>query len=265
MNPTSVTKIAFMGGAYGNVPALNACINDALSNECNSIAFLGDAIGFCGHSNETLRILKQKAHLFIAGNLEQQAASGATTCDCGYATKIDEDYGCKAFEWSLKSLSETNKKWIAQWPESLVIETPAGKVLLCHGSPDQSNEFLYASQTSSQRVKKWLKEYNVIGLVCTHTGIPWLQQLSPIRFAANCGVTGKPDHDGDTAVHYILGSFHTYYVNIEIRRVEYDYQAWAKQMRKENVDEIFIAPLETGIWTCGRSSLPAVEDAISKV
>ena len=79
-------------------------------------------------------------------------------------------------------------------------------------------------------------------------------------FAVNCGVVGKPDHDGDTAVHYALidlprGGDAT----VEIRRVAYDQEAWARTMETAGIAPIFIEPVRTGIWTTGVASLPPSE------
>lgn len=78
-------------------------------------------------------------------------------------------------------------------------------------------------------------------------------------FAVNCGVVGKPDHDGDPAVHYALLDLSGNTVNLNLQCVEYDYETWTETLAEEGVDPIFVEPLKTGIWTTGVSSLPALE------
>ena len=251
-------KIALMGGAYGNLPALQACVASAHQQNCDGLFFLGDAIGFAGHSDETLAYIFDEFDVFIAGNLESQAAGGYTSCACGYGAAEDEITGCRSFEWSLNSLSEMNKQKLAILQERDIIDTVSGKVLLCHGSPEIQNEFLYDSTVTDEQIKKWLKENNVSGFVCTHTGLPWIKQFSDGTFAVNCGVTGKPDHDGDLAIHYAIIDCSSSF-DISIEHIVYDVPKLAVQLRKDGVEEIFITPLETGIWTCGVMSLPAEE------
>ena len=53
----------------------------------------------------------------VAGNHEQQAASGAETCACGYDSEEDERISCMAFEYALESLSEANREWLGTWPD----------------------------------------------------------------------------------------------------------------------------------------------------
>ena len=135
-----------------------------------------------------------------------------------------------------------------------------GRLLLCHGSPDQTNEFLYESALNDDRLLGWLEQHDAVGLLCTHTGLPWVRMLPGGRFAANVGVTGKPDHDGDPAVHYaIVAEVSGETPSPVIQRVTYDHERWIEQLQSESVPSIFIQPLHTGRWTTGVESLPDSE------
>lgn len=251
--------IALMGGIYGNLPALAACLEDARSQGAASLAFLGDMTGCCGHSDEAVTLVRRSFQVVVAGNHEQKAAEGALSCGCGYSNPDDERYGCLAHQYAMDSLSEENRSWLATLPDLATIDTPLGRLLLCHGSPDQTNEFLYESLLDNQRLEGWLERYNAVGLGCTHTGIPWVRSLSGNRFAVNCGVVGKSDHDGDPAVHYALLRPAGERFTVELRRVSYDHEAWARQLEAEGVDQVFVTPVRTGIWTTGVASMPAWE------
>ncbi|MCE2990294.1 MAG: metallophosphoesterase family protein [Burkholderiales bacterium] len=251
--------IAFFSGAYGNLPALRACLADADAQGASLKVFLGDATGCCGHSDETIQMLLEQCQVLIAGNLEEQAAIGSLSCGCGYGEGEDNRLSCQAHAYSLESLGEESRLQISQWPQSGVIATPFGRILLCHGSPDQNNEFLYESQLDDARLTAWLTENDCAAMACTHTGLPWVRQLAGQRVAFNAGVVGKPDHDGDPAVHYALLRWQGGKPIVTLQRVEYDQRAWVTQLRAEGIDEIFLSPLETGVWTVGVASLPEVE------
>ncbi len=91
--------------------------------------------------------------------------------------------------------------------------------------------------------------------------VPALQAyIDDASFGVNCGVVGKPDHDGDKAVHYAILEVAAYgAMTLSIRSVRYNQADWCRQLRDEGVPEIFISPLETGVWTTGLSSLPEKE------
>lgn len=253
-------RVAALGGSYGNVAALEACLDDARAQGAEVVAFLGDSIGCCGQSEEVLAVLRERVDVRVAGNHEQQAAARAETCGCGYSSPDDEAVSCEAFRLATEALSDASRAWVASWPERAFVETQGGRVLLCHGSPGHTSEFLYEHELDDLRLEAWLDRFEARGFVCTHSGLHWVRRLRGGRFAVNCGAVGKADHDGDPAVHYALldcpadGD-----VTIEMRRVAYDHEAQAQRMERVGIAPVFVEPIRTGIWTTGVASLPPSE------
>src|SRR5262245_4963575 len=200
-------RLAVMGGAYGNLAALRACLQDAAAMNPDLRAFTGDSIGCCGHSNEVVEMIRQGFDLFVAGNHEQQAVAGSKSCGCGYSSPDDEKISCEAFEIATSTLGDEGRAFLGTWPNEAIVEMEGGRVLLCHGSPGYTSEFLYEAGSADLRLEAWLHHFGVRGFICTHSGLPFGRHLSGRRFAVNCGVVGKPDHDGDTAVHYVFVEF----------------------------------------------------------
>jgi hypothetical protein len=253
-------KLAVMGGAYGNLAALDSCLTDASRIECDLKAFIGDSIGCCAHSNEVVSMIRTAFDVLVAGNHEQQAVAGSKSCGCGYSSADDEKISCEAFELATAGLNDTSRQWLGTWPNEQMVELEAGRILLCHGSPGYTSEFLYEAELDDLRLEAWLDRFGVRGFVCTHSGLPWVRHLADGRFAVNCGVVGKPDHDGDTAVHYaVIDLPRNGNSTVEIRRVAYDHEAWARTMEMAAIAPVFVEPIRTGIWTTGVASLPASE------
>ena len=253
-------RLAAMGGAYGNLAALTACLDDATAVGAELRAFLGDGIGCCGHSAEVVAMLRARFDLRVAGNHEQQAAARSASCGCGYSSAEDEAISCEAFQLATAGLPDVDADWLGTWPERAIVELAGGRVLLVHGSPGHTSEFLYEAELDDLRLEAWLDRFDVRGFVCTHSGLPFVRHLRGGRFAVNCGAVGKPDHDGDRAVHYALidlppdGP-----ARLELRRVAYDHEAWARQMEAVGIAPIFVEPVRTGVWTTGVASLPPGE------
>lgn len=259
-------RLAVMGGAYGNVPALRACLARADALGCDARAFLGDITGCCGHSDETVDLVRGRFDLLVAGNHEQQAAADADgDCACNYADAEDGRCSGLAHGYAMRTLSAENRRWLGTLPGLAAVDTAAGRLLLCHGSPRQTNEFLYESELDGKPLTDWLDAAGAVGFIGTHSGLPWVRTLPGGRFAANCGVVGKPDDDGDPAVHFAVvertdgpaDPVAPFAVRIE--RVEYDHRAWAGRLAAEGVDAMFTGPLLDGRWTVGRASLPPGE------
>jgi len=253
-------KLAVMGGAYGNLAALEKCVADAAEMHADLKAFTGDSIGCCGHSNEVVAMIRDGFDLFVAGNHEQQAVAGSKSCGCGYSSAEDEKISCEAFELATSGLSDEARGFLATWPNEQIIELEGGRVLLCHGSPGYTSEFLYEAELDDLRLEAWLDRFDVRCFVCTHSGLPFVRRLADGRFAVNCGVVGKPDHDGDPAVHYAFIDLPaTGEPSIEIRRISYDQEGWARKMESAGISPVFVEPVRTGVWTTGVASLPASE------
>jgi diadenosine tetraphosphatase ApaH/serine/threonine PP2A family protein phosphatase len=253
-------RLAAMGGSYGNVPALEACLDDAAGANADVRAFLGDAIGCSAHSEEVLARVRGRFDVLVAGNHEQQAAQDADSCGCGYASPEDEALSCEAFRLATEALTPDSKAWLATWPERAFVELDGGRILLCHGSPGHTSEFLYELELDDLRLEAWLDRWDVRGFVCTHSGLPFVRRLRGGRFAVNCGAVGKPDHDGDPAVHYALIDLpRDQDPTIEIRRVGYDHEAFARRCEALGIADVFVSPLRTGVWTVGVASLPPGE------
>ena len=156
-------RIAVMGGAYGNLSALEACLADARAMQADTRAFLGDSIGCCGHSNEVVAMIRSGFDVFVAGNHEQQAVAGSKSCGCGYSSADDEKISCEAFEIAVAALSEESRQWLSTWPNHTIVELEGGSVLLCHGSPGYTSEFLYEAELDDLRFEAWLDHFGVNG------------------------------------------------------------------------------------------------------
>jgi diadenosine tetraphosphatase ApaH/serine/threonine PP2A family protein phosphatase len=253
-------RLAAMGGAYGNLDALEACLRDARACGANALAFLGDSIGCCGHSEQVLEMIRGSFDVLVAGNHEQQAAARAESCGCGYSSPEDEAISCEAFQVASGPLTDRSREWLGSWPERAIVEMAGGRVLLCHGSPGHTSEFLYEAELDDLRLEAWLDRFEVGGFVCTHSGLPFVRRLRGGRFVVNCGAVGKADHDGDPAVHYAMIAWPEGGApQVEVRRVGYDHEAWARRMEAAGIAEVFVEPVRTGVWTTGVASLPASE------
>lgn len=252
-------RMAVMGCIYGNVPAFTACLADARAQGCDAVLCAGDVLGFCGHADEILALVQRSCAVMIAGNHEREVVAGTGLCGCGFARAEDERLSCAASARQADGLKVEDLLILARWPEISVIDTAHGALLLCHGSPDRSNEFLSAEDTA--RMHQWLRETNAQVLACSHTGVPWLRALSDHRLAVNVGAVGKPDHDGDTAVHYAVIDMGKPPA-ASIRRVSYDHVAWAAQLISEGVEPCVAGQLITGRWAWGAGTVANYSEVI---
>lgn len=246
---------AVLGCAYGNHRALRACLADAGGLPALSC---GDMLGFCGRGDLACEMLRDAFAAVIAGNHEREAAAGSALCGCGFADPADERLSCLASAAQLDGLSAEDQAWLAGLPTTAVVRLRGGSLLLAHGSPERVNEFLYAQTLDRDRARRWLDAAGAQVLAVSHSGLPWIVELGDGRLAVNCGAAGKPDHDGDPAVHYARVSFASG-AAAEIRRVAYDHAAAVAELLARGADPRFANVLASGVWAWGTGALPPAE------
>lgn len=246
---------AVLGCAYGNRRALRACLADAGGVPALSC---GDMVGFCGRSDLACDLLREAFLGAIAGNHEREAAAGSALCGCGHRDAEDERLSCLAAAAQLDGLTAEDQQMLALLPGQLLVRGRGGSVLLAHGSPERINEFLHERTLDRDRARRWLDAAGGSVLVVSHSGLPWVVELGDGRLAVNCGSAGRPDHDGDPAVHYARISLLPR-PEAEIRRVVYDHAATAAELIAAGIDQRFVSVLLTGVWSSGLGSLPPQE------
>jgi hypothetical protein len=106
-----------------------------------------------------------------------------------------------------------------------------------------------------------LREYDCELLLVTHTGLPWQRWLSdrPPRGLVNVGAIGRPANDGDPAVRYAVLDARADRLRVELRRIDYDHEALAREMEREGLPVEFAQTIRSGWWTTCLEVLPALE------
>jgi len=138
------------------------------------------------------------------------------------------------------------------------------EALLVHGSPRQTNEFLFRSTTPDAFLERLLATEGCDLLFCTHTGLHWQRTLPSGRQVINVGALGRPANDGATHVWAVFAEVEEVLTRIEMTPIAYDHQALAAEMRREGLPEEFVDTILTGWWTTCLEILPAKERAAGR-
>jgi len=253
-------RIALLGGVYANAHALEAVLADAHARGAEAIYCLGDLGGFGPHPDRVFPLLRDAAVACVQGNYDEAVADGAADCGCGYTDPRDNHFAGISYAYTLAHTSTEHRRWLAALPRALRVDLDGHRLLLCHGSPRQINEFLWESTTPNGLLERFCDAHDADVLGFTHTGIAWHRALPSGRHAVNVGAVGRPENDGRTAVRYALLTA-TPDLAVELRSVDYDHETLAREMEAEGLPSEFAATIRTGWWTCCLESLPAKERA----
>jgi len=131
-------RVAAMYDIHGNIPALEAVLQEIRQAEVNHIVVGGDVVPG-PMPRETLRCLLDLGIpvQFIQGNgeiavLEQMAGREPAT--------VPEQYR-PIVRWTAQQLYPEYERLLTSWPKTLRVEIPGlGGVLFCHATPRNENE-----------------------------------------------------------------------------------------------------------------------------
>lgn len=251
-------KIALLGGIYSNHLALVAALEDAQRRGVEAICCLGDLGAFGPHPDKVFPLLQEHNVLCIQGNYDNSIGNGLPDCQCGYTDPRDNHFARLSYAYTFANTSLDHRAWMKELPPQRRVALGKYRLLLCHGSPRRTNEFLWETTTSSHFLEYLLKTYDADVILATHTGIKWHRALPGDKHFINVGVLGRPENDGRTQVWYTLLSA-VPELRVEFIPVTYEHEHLAKEMRAERLPEEFVATILTGWWTTCLEVLPAKE------
>ena len=253
-------RIAVFGGIYSNHFALRALLHDVQQRGIERVFCLGDLGAFGPHPDRVFPLLRQAGVATIQGNYDHSIGHDLADCQCGYTDPKDNFFAKLSYDYTYRNTAPENKAWMRALPAELRLELGGKRVLLCHGSPRKTNEFVWETTSSSAFLERLCAEHEADVVIGTHSGLPWQRALSADRRWINCGAIGRPANDGSLEVWYaIVGP-----QGAEFVPLGYDHAALAAEMRAEKLPEEFVETIETGWWTTCLEILPAKERARGK-
>lgn len=250
--------IAVFGGVYNNYLALDAALGDARRRGAAACYCLGDMGAFGPHPDRVFPLLRDHDVACIQGNYDDSVGRGLPDCQCGYTDPRDNHFARLSYAYTLSNTSPANREWLRQLPPQRRLRLGRYQLLLCHGSPRRTNEFLWESTTPSHFLEYLAAEHDADVILGTHTGIKWHRRLGGDRHFVNVGVLGRPENDGQTNVWYALIEAMPDF-RVEFVPVVYDHERLAWEMRQEGVPEEFVKTILSGWWTTCLEVLPAKE------
>jgi predicted phosphodiesterase len=255
-------RIALVSDIHGNLPALEAVLEDTRRRAVTRIINLGDSLSGPLLPLETARFLMKQDWVQLAGNHERQllelARSGGGASDTFAHARLTPD----VFEW-MRSL--THSRALDE------------EVFLCHGSPRSDVEYFLDSidgDHTRPASEREIAERRVLGsqpldwprvIACGHTHLPRVIQSRDGQLLVNPGSVGLQAYDDDRPHHHRVenGDAYARYATIEkrggtwhsqIHPVPYDHESMAR-LAERNGRPDWAHALRTG-------TMPATEQYI---
>lgn len=191
-------KIALLADIHSNYAALEACIDYIEKNDYYGIVFLGDYVSDCPYPGRTLDAIKAVSKKYpvwmVRGNREEYMVDyhKSHTGDWNYSS------GTGSLLYTYENIGPSDIELFEKLPVSMEVKIPGCPAFwFCHGSLDDTREFLYPeSEISRETLKGLSADY----LFCAHSHIPFKYEYKG-KVLINCGSVGSPVN-GQTAAQF---------------------------------------------------------------
>ncbi len=233
--------VALIGDVHANLPALEAVLAHAQSQEVEAFWNIGDFVGYGAFPNEVIgRLIKLDA-ISILGNYDRKVLRVPKKRDKWREAKLADKM--LAFEWTYDHLSPDNRHYLISLPEERLIETEGWKILLTHGSPVSREEHL-TPETSEDRLRELADLTPAQIIVHGHSHIPYMRKVDQTWWI-NTGSVGRPD-DGDPRACYAVLRLSPNQLEVSHFRVSYDLEAAVRAIRRYHLPEDFARMIMEG-------------------
>lgn len=219
-------RVAFISDLHANLVALDATLADIEQADVDEIVCLGDIVDLGPQPQAVVDRLRERAVRCVRGNHDP----------------LDEHPGhpvlAEVEAWTRTQLDAATLTELEGLPDRVVLELDSVRVLCVHGSPhDVSDQVL--DTTSADQLLRWTAGHEFDVMVCGHTHVQLLRRIDA-RVFVNVGSVGMPfarAFCGETPqvlpwAEYAIVGVNERGLAVELRRVDYDVQRFAKTLRE---------------------------------
>lgn len=220
-------KLALLGDIHGNRLALQAVLDEVAREGIDRLLITGDVVGYYFWPRECLEAILEWNVEIVRGNHEDMLLRARKDPDC--ARSLREKYGT-GIEIALAELDESQLTLIESWPRATVVVADHRRLLLCHGSPRDTNEYVYPDAPPEQLASMVSDDASAI--VHGHTHYSAVRSAHG-RIIINPGSVGQP-RNGQIGACWATYDIET--GEAELRLTSYDVALVAEEARRRHPD-----------------------------
>ena len=220
-------RIAVMGDIHANLPALRAVIDDVAKIGAEALYCVGDVVGRGPHPNEVVEALRRLEIPTVQGNWDEAVGMDREQTGAAFATTDAEHEGNASMRWTAETMTDENRAWLRQLPQTLRLAIAGRSVYFFHGSPLKANEYLWASRPSRVLARIASDEADDL-FAFGHTHEAFHRVVGQAHFVA-CGSVGCGT-EGDARARYAVVYFGEPDISVGFRSVDYDHVSVVRDM-----------------------------------
>lgn len=179
-------RVALLADIHGNCLALEAVLNAARRHGAERLLVAGDLVGYYFWPGEVLELLAGWDLSLAAGNHELMLAKARFNGDS--LGEIERSYGC-GVRLAAETLTAEQLDLLCGLPQSLPVDVGGRRLLLCHGSPWDIDQYIYPDAGEELLARCASQECDL--LVTGHTHYPMSLRVGG-TLLVNPGSVGQP-------------------------------------------------------------------------
>ena len=247
-------RCALLGDIHGNLPALDAVLEDVERRGVDAAYHLGDLVGYAPWPDEVVARLAAEGITGVAGNYDSTVAVGAEHCGCRAEHPAQEELAHASYVWTLARVSAETKARLRALPFRIDLRPGGGHrsgptLRLVHGAPTLNTLYWDESRSDDFARKMGAKLGASAGDAVSfgHTHIPWKRTVEDVLYV-NAGSVGRPK-DGDPRASWAIATWDGARLEVDIVRAEYDVERAAEAILDSDLPDDFAEDLRRGSAT----------------
>jgi len=215
-----MTAVAALYDIHGNLPALDAVLDDVRRIGVDRIVVGGDVVPGPMPRETIDRLMGLDIPVeFIHGNGDRVVRAAMAGVEPAEVPVPFRD----VIHWTASQLDSTHATVLSTWPSTLRVHVAGiGNVLFCHATP-QNDRDIFTRLTPEDRVLLMFGVVDADLVVCGHTHMQFERRIGTVR-VVNAGSVGMPF--GEPGAYWLLLG-----PDIELRRTTYDLDRAADRVR----------------------------------
>ncbi len=246
----NMLKIAVFSDVHGNLPALDAVLNDIKQRGIHQKFCLGDLVDFAPWGNEVTQKIKDLNIPCLMGNHDERIAFDFPVIPLEKHSPEETEARYMAIDHSKKNITAENKKFLSQLPFHLKLNYKTGKkhwnIQLVHSSLSGNDTYLYETESDEVFIRM-LEESHSDMIVMGHTHLSFKKHLDNGKWAVNCGSVGRSKEDNRLASYLVL-TLDEDRIIPEIVQLSYPVEETARLIEESGIPDYYAAFLRNEIY-----------------
>jgi len=242
----NMIRIAVFSDVHGNLPALNAVLEDMEKRGVTQKFCLGDLVDFAPWGNEVIEKIRNLNIPCLMGNHDERIAFDLPVIPLSKHSPEETEARLIAIDHSKKYITENNKMFLSELPFHMKLNYKTGKkhwnIQLVHSSLTSNDTYFYESEDDKVFVEM-LKELQSDIVAMGHTHLSFKKYFESEGWAVNCGSVGRSKEENRLASYLIITMTDDHIIP-EIIQIPYPLEETALAIEESEIPDYYASFLK---------------------